>query len=141
MKGLSAACTRRSGTSGQNDQGPIMAYADGEGTSAVLVITGLDPSSAGKTYGAHVHSGPCVGGQPAAAGPHYNIEGPTGPPDPDHEVWLDFTVLPGGVAYSQTAVPFVIPSGAAQSVVIHEKATDPNTGAAGARLACLPVPF
>ncbi len=58
---------------------------------------------------------------------------------PDNEVWLDFTVRPGGVAYS--TVPFEIAPGTAQSVVIHAQPTQERTGSAGARIACLPVAF
>lgn len=110
---------------------------DGYGTRAVLVVTGMDPSSVGATFGAHIHRGPCVSGQPATAGPHYNTGGP---PSPQTEVWLDFTVLPGGVGIGRASVPFTIPDGGAGSVVIHRLPTDTN-GAAGPRLACLPVAF
>ncbi|MCA1693194.1 MAG: superoxide dismutase family protein [Actinobacteria bacterium] len=41
---------------------------------------------------------------------------------------------------SRTSVPFVIPHGAARSVVIHEQATQVG-GGAGPRMACLPVSF
>lgn len=110
--------------------------AGGEGTF-VLVVRGLNPASAGTTFGAHVHVGPCVAGDGAAAGPHYNSGGPA---SPETEVWLDFTVLPGGYGIARTTVPFTIDSGDAQSVVIHAMATAPG-GAAGARQACLPVAF
>ena len=115
----------------------FVSYPNGEGTTAIFVVIGLDEAATGETFGAHVHSGPCVEDQPATAGPHYNIGGPA---DEEHEVWLDFTVLPGGVALASTSVPFVIPEGDAGSVVIHEMATQPG-GAAGGRLACLPVDF
>ena len=109
----------------------------GWGTRTVLVLTGLDPDAAGTTFGAHVHVGPCVQNNGAAAGPHYNAGGGV---SPSTEIWLDFTVRPGGVAYAQSQVPFVIDEGDAQSVVIHRLPTDPS-GAAGARQACLPVAF
>jgi Cu/Zn superoxide dismutase len=110
---------------------------DGYGTRAVLIVTGLDPSAVGTSFGAHVHTGPCVAAQPALAGPHYNAGGP---PSLQTEVWLDFTVLPGGVGAAQATVPFTIPEGKAQSVVIHRLPTDAN-GVAGARMACLPAQF
>jgi Cu-Zn family superoxide dismutase len=60
----------------------------------------------------------------------------------DHtEVWLDFTVGEKGRATSETTVEFTIPAGGASAVVIHALATNPDTGVAGGRLACLPVPF
>ncbi len=55
----------------------------------------------------------------------------------DTEVWLDITV-DDGAGTSTASVPFV-PLAGNRSVVIHALATDHHTGAAGARLACLPV--
>ena len=110
----------------------------GQGRSAfVLKVRDIDRSAAGTTYGAHLHSGACVPGDGAAAGPHYNS---ATPPviDDDHEVWLDFTVTRGGTGRATAVVPFV-PVHGARSVVVHEKATDHGTGAAGGRLACIPV--
>lgn len=117
--------------------GYLVAVASGGSTRVTFVVTGVD-AEPGTTFGAHVHVGPCKQDAPAAAGPHYRSDGLT--PDPEHEVWLDFTVRPGGVGLAWTTVPFVIPDGAAQSVVVHATATGPG-GVAGARLACLPVQF
>ncbi len=112
---------------------------DGSGTSVRLSVWGLDPAAAGTTFGAHVHTGPCVAGNGAAAGPHYNS---TGGADIDDqtEVWLDFEVSPHGLSVATTNVPFVIPPGGAHAVVIHALATAPN-GSAGPRLACIPLEF
>ncbi len=115
----------------------FVAYTDSAGTHATLVVTGLAPASVGSTLGAHVHVGSCVAYAPLTAGPHYNSGGPA---DSQHEIWLDFTILPGGVGVAQTTVPFTIPAGGAKSVVIHAMATGPG-GVAGPRLACLPVQF
>ncbi len=121
--------------------GQLYAVAPGNGTTyVVFVVTGLDPAAAGTTFGAHVHVGPCIAGNGAAAGPHYNT-GAGGDPSRENEVWLDFTVLPGGGAYAYTVVPFEIAPGTAQSVVIHALPTEQGTGLAGARRACLPVQF
>ena len=121
--------------------GRLYAVAPGNGTTyVVFVVTGLDRAAAGTTFGAHVHVGPCIAGNGAAAGPHYNT-GAGGDPSPENEVWLDFTVRPGGVGYAYTVVPFEIAPGTAQSVVIHALPTEQGTGLAGARLACLPVKF
>ena len=118
----------------------LVAFASGGGTRAVLIVTGLR-GNVGQTLGAHVHTGPCLAGQPAAAGPHYNTLGdPTNHGDRQHEIWLDFTVRPGGFGVADTTVPFVIPPGGAGSVVIHKLATAPG-GAAGLRIACLPAGF
>lgn len=93
------------------------------------------------TYGAHLHVGPCVAGDGAAAGPHSNqsvVDGVVPQVvDATTEVWLDFTVRPNGSARSVAVVPFV-PTSGTRSIVIHAMPTDP-AGAAGARLACLPV--
>ncbi|MDH3499502.1 MAG: superoxide dismutase family protein [Acidimicrobiia bacterium] len=106
-------------------------------TVARLNVRDIDQSLAGNAFGAHVHVGPCVAGDGAAALGHYNNGG-----DPSHrtEVWLDFTVTGQGTGHATAVVPFLIPAGGAASVVIHEMATAPS-GAAGARLACLPLGF
>ncbi|HET7721195.1 MAG TPA: hypothetical protein VFK43_14615, partial [Acidimicrobiales bacterium] len=75
----------------------------GESTH-VLVVKGLNPASVGTTYGAHVHIGPCVAGNGAAALGHYNSDG--GPATTENEVWLDFTVRAGGYAVARATVPF-----------------------------------
>lgn len=105
-------------------------------TVVVLAVGGLtDP---GTIHGAHVHTGPCVAGDGAAAGPHYNAGGGI---SASTEVWLDFEVKPAGRGFAFASVPFTIAPGAARSIVIHAAPTDPVTGAAGARLACLPLEF
>jgi Cu/Zn superoxide dismutase len=107
-------------------------------TTFVLLVTGADRAVAGTTYGAHLHVGPCVPGQPALAGPHYNSTGQPPTAVNDHtEVWLDFTVNAAGIGTSVTTVPFV-PAAGERAVVIHAEPTSP-TGTAGARQACLPV--
>ena len=104
-------------------------------------VRGIDRSARGETYGAHLHLGPCVAGEPAAALGHYNtdvIEGRTPVRVNDRtEVWLDFTVQRKGKARSDAWVPFV-PQPGTRSIVIHAMPTDPS-GAAGSRLACLPM--
>ena len=120
----------------------LFAIPGGGQTSFVLFVSGLDPASAGTTYGAHIHVGTCVAGNGAAAGPHYNHTGET--PTPENEVWLDFTVLPGGYGVAFTSVPFEIETGDARSMVIHAEPTQsggPTPGAAGGRIACRPVEF
>ena len=119
----------------------LIAIPVGGSTRFFLILTGLDPEAAGTTLGAHIHVGPCVAGNGAAAGPHYNTAGGPLPADTDHEVWLDFTIRPGGFAVARTTVPFVIESGDAQALVVHALPTTPGTGVAGGRWACLPVDF
>ena len=109
------------------------------GTWVQLKVQNLDHAAVGETFGAHVHAGQCEEGNGAAALGHYRAPDFVAPATPQNEVWLDFTVEPGGVARSEATVPFVIEPGD-RSVVIHEHHTAPG-GAAGARLACLPVQF
>jgi Cu/Zn superoxide dismutase len=119
----------------------VVAPLDGS-THVSLKLQGLDHLKVGQTYGAHIHTGPCVAGNGAAAGPHYRHV-VAGPATPANEVWLDFTVRQGGVARSETVVPFRIRSGAAHSVVIHALPTSTappaEAGNAGARIACIPI--
>lgn len=114
------------------------------GSHGLLRVGDIGAAAEGTTYGAHLHSGPCVAGNGAAAGPHYNtdvVERGILPPDneisEDTEMWLDITVE-DGAATATASVPFV-PRPGTRSVVVHAMATDHHTGAAGARLACLPV--
>ncbi len=102
-----------------------------------LNVKDLAGSGVGDTFGAHVHVGPCVAGSGGLAGPHFNAGGGV---SEQTEVWLDFTVTGGGTGHATAVVPFEIHPGQAQSVVIHEAPTD-STGAAGARMACLPLEF
>jgi Cu/Zn superoxide dismutase len=122
--------------------GAVVVMVSDDGQSAVrLHVHGIDRSAAHRTFGAHLHFGPCVEGNGAAAGPHYNTDTLAGriPPRVDEttEVWLDFTTTRGGTGHAFATVPFV-PTPGNRSIVIHEKPTD-HHGAAGARLACLPV--
>jgi hypothetical protein len=105
------------------------------------MVTGVGPDGVGLTYGAHLHTGPCVEGAPTAAGPHYNqtvMDGVTPTVVSDKtEVWLDFTVRQSGFGASVALVPFT-PQPGDRSLVIHAQPTDDH-GTAGPRLACLPV--
>ncbi|WP_380169547.1 hypothetical protein [Jannaschia sp. R86511] len=118
----------------------VLARQVGRGGSVVVLrVAGLRPNASGLTLGAHVHEGPCVADDGAAAGPHWRTS-PDVAPSPDTEVWLDVTPGAGGRATAVAVVPFQIPAGSAQSVVVHAMPTAPD-GGAGARLACLPVDF
>jgi hypothetical protein len=110
----------------------------GDQSVAVLVVKGIDPAVAGRTFGAHLHTGPCVAGNGAAAGPHYNHSGVVPPVvNNQTEIWLDFRATRGGTGQAVAQVRWQPDSGQ-HSVVIHELPTAAN-GTAGARLACLPV--
>ncbi|KUJ67163.1 superoxide dismutase [Streptomyces albus subsp. albus] len=120
--------------------------ADG-GTRIVLRLSGVQ---AHRTFGAHVHTKPC-GALPADAGPHYqNVVDPQQPStdpayaNPRNEVWLDLATDAKGRGRAEAVVDWRFRDGAAQSVVVHEHATethDGHAGTAGARLACVTVPF
>lgn len=125
----------------------VVAYESNGSTTVVLKVQGLDHGAAGTTLGAHVHTGLCVAGSGAAAGPHYNSNG--GLATALNEVWLDFEIQANGTGWATATVPFVIPAGGAGAVVIHRDetstgpppVTSPPAGVAGPRLACLPVQF
>jgi Cu/Zn superoxide dismutase len=111
---------------------------NGRGTTFHLRIQGIDPAVVGESYGAHLHVGPCVEGNGAAAGPHYNASTTSPPVVSDQtEVWLDFTVVGDGTGAGDATVPFV-PAPGDRAVVVHAEETAPN-GTAGPRLVCLPV--
>ncbi|MEO7268871.1 MAG: superoxide dismutase family protein [Knoellia sp.] len=108
---------------------------------AVLTVKGISAAAEGQTFGAHLHDGPCIAGDGAAAMGHYNSRvhaGLTPAEVSDRtEIWLDFTVA-DGTGTGTATVPFVPESGS-RSVVVHALPTNSQTGAAGPRLACLTV--
>ena len=108
-------------------------------TGVVLNVKGLDRSESGRRLGAHVHVGPCVPGDGGIAGGHYKVPG--APVSPETEVWLDFTITDGGTGHAKAIVPFEIAPGEAHSIMIHRDPTAATTGAAGPRLACIPLEF
>ena len=118
----------------------VQIVSSGTSSHTVLRVRGIDGAE-GQTFGAHLHLGPCVAGNGAAALAHYNTDVLAGvtPPEisEDTEVWLDFTV-DDGAGTATASVPFV-PLPGTRSVVVHAMETDHHPGAAGARLACLPV--
>jgi Cu-Zn family superoxide dismutase len=119
----------------------------GAATSVRLQVSGLLPN---RVYGAHVHTKPC-GRTPDASGPHYqDVKDPNQPStdpayaNPENEVWLDFRTDAQGRATAESRHDWGFRPGEARSVIIHEHgtATKPGeAGMAGARLACLTVPF
>ena len=119
----------------------VQIVASAKGSHAVLRVSGVGDAAEGTTYGAHLHVGPCIAGNGAAALAHYNTDVLAGvtPPEisEDTEVWLDITI-DDGAGTATASVPFV-PLAGQRSVVVHAMETDHHTGAAGARLACLPV--
>ena len=110
-------------------------------TIVTFDVVGMPAQYIGTTFGAHVHVNAC-GADPLAAGGHYaSPDADPSVPLEQREVWLDFTVDETGAAHARATRPYHIAAGAANSVVIHALPTNPDTGAAGARLACTTVPF
>ncbi|MFE2676057.1 superoxide dismutase family protein [Streptomyces hygroscopicus] len=117
------------------------------GTFVFLSLRGV---AADHHFGIHVHTKPC-GAKPDEAGPHYqNTKDPKQPStnpkyaNPHNEVWLDLTTNSAGKGYSKAWVKWHFRSGQARSVVIHKHATGTTSGKAGeagARVACINVPF
>lgn len=118
----------------------VQIVSSGGASHTVLRVRGVEGAD-GQTFGAHLHVGPCVAGNGAAAGPHYNSDVLAGAEKPrvgeETEVWLDVTIDDGS-GTATASVPFV-PVPGDHSVVIHALETNHETGLAGDRLACLPV--
>ncbi len=103
-------------------------------TTVTLDVHGAD-APAGQRFGAHVHQSPC-GASGLDAGAHYQHAGATGSLEAI-EVWLDFTVNEGGNGHSSATRPWSLDETSPRSVIIHAMPTAPDTGVAGARLACI----
>lgn len=119
----------------------LLMVEHGSASTFVLSVRGISPPTPGQTFGAHLHTGPCIPGNGAAAGSHYNASAAAGAVpalvSDQTEVWLDLTADADGNAVSVAQVPFVVPPGQ-RSIVLHAMPTDDH-GTAGARQACLPV--
>lgn len=108
-----------------------------EATNFKLTIQGIDADFADVVYGAHLHVGPCVEGNGAAALGHYNAGG--GISD-ETEVWFELVPNDFGTATDSTTVPFIpIDDDGVMSIVIHQEPTNKKTGVAGPRQACIPL--
>jgi hypothetical protein len=123
---------------------------DTDSTQFSIKITGIDISASGELVGAHLHIGPCVEGNGAAALGHYNHQMvPAGTltnyaeaeKNPSTEVWFD--LVPSeedGAASFETTVPFVPKDvDGVMSIVVHIAPTQPVTGFANSRQACFPL--
>ena len=126
--------------------------ARGGSTAVRLDVAGLLPS---RGYAAHAHVKPC-GPTGDVAGPHFqNQVDPAAAPgkpstdpayaNPQNEIWLDLRTDGNGDGESRVEVPFTFTDRVPASIVIHEAeatGTAPGqAGSAGARLACITVPF
>jgi len=125
----------------------VLSLVDADGSSVSVQVRGLLPNH---VYGAHVHRYGC-GPLPADAGPHaQGVADPVQPSvdpayaNPRNEIWLDLATDANGDARSHARVEWPIPPTGAGSIVLHEHATHTGpgeAGTAGARLACVSVPF
>ena len=125
----------------------VVTPLSGDRTQVNLEVSGLQ---ANRPYGAHVHVKPC-GATGDAAGPHYqNTKDPVTPSvdpkyaNPKNEVWLDLTTDGSGNGSAHSVVDWRVRPGQAGSIVIHKEHTQTHAGhagTAGARLACVDVPF
>jgi len=123
--------------------GAIQAHDAGGGkTRFSLAVTQLP---ALRDFGAHLHVRAC---DDMKAGGHYQHALPPdggSAADPAfanamNEVWLDFKTDGPGNGASQATVSFVPRAGQAKAVVIHDMKTG-DGGVAGAKLACISMPF
>jgi superoxide dismutase, Cu-Zn family len=113
----------------------VLVVATGNGkTHVTLHLRGVD-APAGQRFGAHVHEHAC-GSLGSDAGAHYQQAGVTGTLEA-REIWLDFTVNRAGNAHAEAVRPWSLDQSAPRSVIVHALPTAPDTGAAGARLACI----
>jgi hypothetical protein len=123
---------------------------DTDSTRFSIKITGIDISASGVLVGAHLHTGPCVEGNGAAALGHYNRQMvPAGTltnyadtvKSPSTEVWFD--LVPSeedGAAAFETTAPFVpLDLDGVMSIVVHIEPTQPVTGYASSRQGCFPL--
>jgi superoxide dismutase, Cu-Zn family len=121
------------------------------GMQVRLAVTGMLPR---RTYGAHLHTKPCMT-DPTGAGPHYqhnpdpmaSASAPSADPsyaNPQNEVWLDFTADRLGAATATAVLTWIFDElTPPRSLVLHATRTRTGegfAGTAGARVACLTLP-
>ncbi len=110
--------------------GFVVSNATGDGTThVVLQVRGLPPN---RKFGAHVHQLACNNNK---AGGHYRND-PAAGATPQNEIWLDFTTNDAGNGHAQAIADFLIRTGEARAVIIHDHTTD-AAGVAGPKLACI----
>ncbi|MGI5127022.1 superoxide dismutase [Pseudonocardia sp. CA-107938] len=118
------------------------------GEVVTLALRGVLPN---RRYGAHAHAKPC-GAKGDAAGPHFQFDVDPVQPSVDpryanaqNEVWLDLTTDNGGSGTATATMRKVFPADRRPaSVIVHAMptSTEPGkAGTAGARAACIDVPF
>src|SRR6185503_590751 len=133
---------------GDGRDNPIMtimgsadAFEMGTGMRVKLTVAKLPATRA---FGSHIHKLDC---SESKAGGHYqNNPAPDGGANdpkygnPTNEVWLDFVTDANGAATAEASVAWVPRKGEAKAVIIHDMTTM-DGGLAGAKLACIKMPF
>jgi Cu-Zn family superoxide dismutase len=124
--------------------GSAAAFDMGSNTMKLtLSVAGLP---ANRAFGSHLHKLDC--GDMKAGGHYENNPWPdastaTDPTyaNPMNEAWLDFTTDASGKGTAETTVSWIPRAGGAKAIIVHDMktATSPMGGAAGAKLACLPI--
>jgi hypothetical protein len=109
------------------------------GTTFEVRVTGIDPRVAGRTFGGHLHIGPC---DTAFNGGHYRHDTTLELPDlamPPNELWFNFTPDEDGMAYDlQTAQWVPVDLDGQMSIVVHEGTAEQPTSSS-AKQACFPL--
>ncbi|GAA2420062.1 hypothetical protein GCM10010191_34060 [Actinomadura vinacea] len=119
----------------------VVAVRSARGRTVVdLYVSGFPRSAVGRRFGAHVHRNKC-GPRPVQAGRAYQRQARRGTPLRAREIWMDLRIRRDGRGHARAVVPWRIPRGHANSLVIHSKPTISRSAEAGARLFCTTVPF
>jgi hypothetical protein len=104
-------------------------------TTFAVRVTGIDPLVAGRTFGGHLHIGPC---DTATNMGHYRAN-PAGDPSPPNELWFDFTPDDDGMAYDVQTAPWVpVDHDGQMSIVVHVGTADLPTSQSP-KQACFPL--
>jgi hypothetical protein len=116
----------------------ISETADG-GTTFEVRVTGVDPSVEGRTFGGHLHIGPC---DTTTNLGHYRHDQTLLPPalgTPPNELWFNFTPDADGMAYDVQTAPWVpVDHDGQMSIVVHEGTAElPTTSSP--KQACFPL--
>lgn len=124
------------GTPNPLDGGEASVHAVATASGKTIVTLHVSGLPANRSFGSHVHILACDDNK---AGGHYrNV--PADPASPENEIWLDFTTNAAGRGEAHATVDWVIRSGGAKAVIIHDRTSD-SAGVAGPKLGCLNVDF
>ncbi|HMJ52382.1 MAG TPA: hypothetical protein VK540_09905 [Polyangiaceae bacterium] len=122
--------------------GSAEAFANGTTMRVKLTVSGLP---ANRPFGSHIHKLPCEDSSKAGGHYQHNPAPDGGAADPmyansKNEVWLDFVTTASGTGSAEATVDFIPRAGEAKAVMLHDMMTMTG-GLAGAKLACINMPF